>query len=122
MKRRVKREYPIKLIKFNEFDQEIDSIDKKPVLMLCIRRDYEYSSQTDLIRDVLGRKVQGFPIDLKVCLVDEESRPVLKDKLDLQGSPAFLLFEKGKEKNRLLGVADEEQLRGFLNSTLGWNM
>ncbi|MGO9146571.1 MAG: hypothetical protein ACLQDF_09395 [Desulfomonilia bacterium] len=121
MKRRGKREYPIKLIKFNEFDQEIDSTDK-PVLMLCIRRDYKFISQTDLIRDVLGRMVQGFPIDLKVCLVDEESRPVLKDKFDLQGSPAFLLFEKGEEKNRLLGVADEEQLKGFLGNSLGWNM
>jgi hypothetical protein len=121
MKKRGKREYPIKLIKFNELDQEIDSTGK-PVLMLCIRRDYEFISQTDLIRDVLGRMVQGFPIDLKVCLVDEESQPALKDKLDLQGSPAFLLFEKGEEKNRLLGVADEERLRGFLSSTLGWNM
>jgi hypothetical protein len=121
MKRRGKREYPIKLIKFNDFDREIDSAGK-PVLMLCIRRDYEFISQTDLIRDVLGRMVQGFPIDLKVCLVDEESRPALKDKLDLQGSPAFLLFEKGEEKNRLLGVADEEQLRGFLSNSLGWNL
>jgi hypothetical protein len=121
MKRKGKREYPIKLIKVNEFDQEIDSTGK-PVLMLCIRRDYEFNSQTDLIRDVLGRMVQGFPIDLKVCLMDEESRPALNDKLDLQGSPAFLLFERGKEKNRLLGIADEERLMGFLSSTLGWNM
>lgn len=121
MKRKGKREYPIKLINFNEFDQEIESAGR-PVLILCIRRDYEFNSQTDLVRDVLGGMVQGFPIDLKVCLVDEESRPVLKGKLDLQGSPAFLLFENGEEKNRLLGIADEERLRGFLSGTLGWNI
>jgi hypothetical protein len=121
MKRRGKREYPIKLIKFNDFDREIDSAGK-PVLMLCIRRDYEFSSQTGLIRDVLGRMAQGFPIDLKVCLADEESQPVLKERFDLQGSPAFLLFEKGKEKGRLLGVADEERLKGFLSTELGWNL
>jgi hypothetical protein len=119
MKRRGKREYPLKLIQFNEFEREIDSAGK-PVLMLCIRRDYQFRSQTDLVRDVLGRRVEGCPIYLKVCLVDEESHKALKDKLDLQGSPAFLLFDKGKEKDRLLGVADEERLKGFLSPTLGW--
>lgn len=121
MKRRGKREYPIKLIKFNEFDREIGS-DDKPVLMLCIRRDYQFGNQTDLIRNLLGRMAQDNPIDLKVCLVDEESHTALKEKLDLQGSPAFLLFEKGKEKDRLLGVADEDRLKGFLSTTLGWNL
>ncbi|MRR14569.1 hypothetical protein EG833_03900 [archaeon] len=121
MKRRGKREYPIKLIKFNEFEREIDSAGN-PVLMLCIRRDYEFVSQTDLIRDVLGSMVHGCPIDLKVCIVDEESRTALNDKLDLQGSPAFLLFDKGKEKGRLLGVADEERLKGFLSNELGMGL
>jgi len=121
MKRRGKGEYPIKLIKFNDFDREIDSAGK-PILMLCIRRDYEFSSQTDLIRDVLGRMSQGFPIDLKVCLVDEESHPSLKERFDLQGSPAFLLFDKGKEKGRLLGIVDEERVKGFLSTELGWSL
>lgn len=121
MKRRGKRDYPIKLINFREFEREIDSA-CNPVLMLCIRRDYEFISQTDLIRDVLGRMDHGFPIDLKVCLVDEESRPALRERLDLQGSPAFLLFHKGKEKGRLLGVADEERLKGFLSTELGWSL
>jgi len=121
MKRREKREYPIKLIKFNDFDHEIDST-SRPVLMLCIRRDYQFGSQTDLIRDVLGRAAEGCPIDLKVCLVDDESNFALRDKLDIQGIPAFLLFDKGKEKDRLLGVAAEERLRGVLNCALGWEL
>jgi hypothetical protein len=121
MKKRVKRGFPIKLIALNDIDNEIDS-SPKPVLILCIRKDYEFTSQMELLNDLLGGADGEFPLELKVCLVDEESRLALKARLDLQGSPAFLLFEKGKEKGRLLGVADKERLGGFLSNSLGWSL
>lgn len=121
METSVKRGYPIKLIKLKEFDEEICS-EGRPVLILCVRRDYQFSSQTDLIRNLLERADQGCSIALKVCLMDEESPEEFNDRLDLQGSPAFLLYENGKEKDRLLGVADEARLKGFLRNSLGWSM
>jgi len=102
MKRREKREYPIKLIKFNDFDHEIDST-SRPVLMLCIRRDYQFGSQTDLIRDVLGRAAEGCPIDLKVCLVDDESNFALRDKLDIQASPHSCSSTKARKRTACWG-------------------
>ena len=119
MKRRGKREYPIKLIKFNDLDREIDWAGK-PVLTLCIRRDYEFISQTGLIRDVLGRMAQGFPIDLKVCRV-EKNPTSAQGKVRPPGQARLPPSEKGKEKGRLLGVVDEERVKGFLNTELGWS-
>lgn len=121
MKRRGKRDYPVTLIQSCDFDREIRSAEN-PVLILCIRRDYEFSSQMGILKGVLSSMSVNSGLGLKAYLVDEGIDSSLKERLGLQGSPTFLLFSGGREQGRLMGLADESGLKGFLAASLGQDM
>jgi hypothetical protein len=118
MKRRGKRDYPIELIQPVDFDRKLSSAGG-PVIILCISREYEFSSQMDILKNVLVSLEGHYAPDLKAYLMDEGFGNGLKEKLGLHGSPTFLLFIDGKEQGRLLGLADEGRLKSFLAAALG---
>ncbi len=95
-----------------DFDPEIIKI-QKFILFAYIRRDYDFKSQTDVLKNVS----KDLRDDMKIYLLDEETVNTF-DWLDLGGSPTFILFYNGTEKGRLLGKADIKTLTVFLKKHL----
>ena len=54
---------------------------------------------------------------LKVCVVDENDRIFFKT-LEIIGSPTYLIFVRGREIKRILGVQDYETLLSFVSGIL----
>jgi Thioredoxin len=121
MKRRSKKEFPIKLIQPNDFEREVESC-RETALFLCTRRDYEFLNQVQILKEVLENMPDDNTKLLQVYLVDEGFQSTFMDKLNVEGSPTFLFFENGKEKDRLLGLADQDRLRSFIAKAMGHNM
>lgn len=94
------------------FDSEVLA-EKKPVLLACISRDYDYDEQTGVLGGISGK----YGKRLKVCLLDEDSIGAFM-KFGVEGSPAFIIFHEGEEKGRMLGKADKESLNSFIIKTL----
>lgn len=100
----------------DSFDSEV-LVEKRPVLLACIRRDYDYDEQTG----VLGGISNKYGKKLKVCLLDEDSIGAFM-KFGIEGSPAFIIFHDGEEKGRMLGKADTQSLSSFVLKTLSRNI
>ena len=87
--------------------------ERRPVLLACISRDYDYDEQTG----VLGGVSKRYGKKLKVCLLDEDSIGAFM-KFGVEGSPAFIVFHEGEEKGRMLGKADTQSLNDLVLKTL----
>lgn len=104
------------LIKTESFGPEV-LLEERPVLLACIRRDYDYAGQTKVLGGISKKYGKG----LKICLLAEDSIGAVM-KLGIEGSPAFIIFHEGKEKGRMLGKADNKSLSCFVSRTLnGYN-
>lgn len=99
-------------IETDNFESEVLA-EKKPVLLAFISPDYEYKEQTK----VLGGVSKKYGKKLKVYLLDEVAIGTCM-KFGVEGSPAFILFDGGKEKGRMLGKANRETLSAFVSKTL----
>ena len=97
----------------DNFADEVLSL-TKPVLLLCMPRGDDFPSQMSLLEDIAARHGLG----LKVGLLAEEFIETFKKKLDISGTPTFLIFSEGKEKNRMLGLADAQTLESFVLGTI----
>jgi len=102
-------------VEANRFASDV-LYEEGPVLLACISRDYEYNEQTN----VLGGLSEKYGKKLKVCLLDEDSIGAFM-KFGVEGSPAFIIFNEGEEKGRMLGKADKETLNNFVLKTLPWH-
>jgi hypothetical protein len=83
------------------------------VLLAYIRRDYDFKSQTDVLKNVS----ENLKKDIKIYLLDEKSVNTL-DRLNIGGSPTLILFNGGVEKGRFLGKADNKTLAVFISKNL----
>jgi len=90
--------------------------EKRPVLLAYIVPDYAYTGQLEVLEIVSKRY---FDDSIKICLLSED---FIKDKesriIEIDGSPTFLVFHKGKEKARVIGKTDTEKLLSFVLQTL----
>ncbi len=87
--------------------------EKVPVLLALINHAYEYKAQIEILNSVskiFGKK-------LKVCLLDEDEIGIFM-KFGVDGSPAYLIFSKGKEKGKMLGKAEILTLKNFILTVL----
>lgn len=87
---------------------------KKPVLLLCMPKGPDFSGQSILLHQV----AEKFKNSVKVCLLEEELINGFRQMLHIKGTPVYLLFVRGKEQGRMLGMAGEEQLTAFLSRHL----
>ena len=99
----------VTFINNKNYTTEIDRAGK-PVLLLCMPKGPDFSSQSILLHQ-LSEKYKD---TVKVCLLEEEMINGFRQMLHIKGTPVYLLFIGGKEKGRLLGMAGEEQLTTFL--------
>jgi hypothetical protein len=87
--------------------------DMGPVLLAYIRRDYDFKSQAEVLKNVS----ENLEKDIKIYLLDEESVNTF-DRLNIGGSPTLILFNGGVEKGRFLGKADNKTLAVFISKNL----
>lgn len=95
--------------------------ESRPVLVLCMHRDSEFQKQINIIEGICRRYGER----LKACLmVEEEFIGTFKEKLNVKGTPTFMIFIGGTEKGRMLGQAEENVFKDFVSRALsldrGW--
>lgn len=100
------------LIHFITPDNFVDEVitDPGPFLLLCMPEDDDFLSQLKIIEVMARRHVSW----LKVGIVGDAFIQYFKQKLNAVGTPTFLIFFDGKERNRLLGLADPKGLEQFV--------
>jgi hypothetical protein len=99
----------VTLINNQNYDTEIHQA-HRPVLLLCMPKGPDFYDQSI----VLHQLAEKHPADLKVCLLEEELINGFRQMLGIKGTPVFLLFNRGKERGRMLGMADGAKLSAFL--------
>jgi len=102
----------VSLIRSENFDREVFA-EKKPVLLLCMPRDEEFPQQLKIMEDIATKYGQ----ELKVGVLEEEFIEVFKKNYRVVGTPTFLLLVEGKEKARMLGLADQAMLTGLISQS-----
>jgi len=103
----------ITTIRSDNFGLEVIE-EKRPVLLVCSRRYFEFREQTEVLKSVSEK----YGKTLKVCMLNEDFIRVFSEKFGIEGTPTFLIFNAGKEINRMLGKADKETLIAFISKTL----
>ena len=103
------RTLPYKIIDLSNFEQEILQAEK-PVLVLSIQQGSEVQEELTILESV----GQMYGNAIKVCLLKEEFISAFNEKFHIIGSPTYLLFGGGREKNRILGAADLKRLTELL--------
>lgn len=107
------KNFPIKLIGLNNFEKEVVQ-ERQPVLLLCMFWNSGFHKQMGIIERISNI----YEEELKVCLLEEEFIGAFRQRFGVIGTPTFLIFVAGSEKERLLGHADQESLANFLSRTL----
>ncbi len=104
---------PIKLIRPENFAQEVTA-EKKPVLLLIMPWDDQFPQQLRLLEDIAGRHTE----ELKVGVLHQESIETFKRSYGVSGTPIFMILVEGKERGRILGLADQEMLTNLISKYL----
>ena len=102
----------VNLIRPENFEREVIA-EKKPVLLLCMPRDEEFPKQLKVMEDI-ARNYSG---GLKVGLLEEGFIEAFKKHFSIVGTPTFLILLEGKERARMLGLADREMLMGLISQS-----
>jgi thioredoxin-like negative regulator of GroEL len=100
----------VRVIRPQNFEQEVVS-EGRPVLLLCMPRDEEFFEQVKVLEAVAETYGQA----LKVGLLEDEFMERFRLDLGIRGTPTFLLLVKGKERGRMLGLADQQSLTHFIS-------
>jgi thioredoxin-like negative regulator of GroEL len=103
----------VTFINNQNYSAEIDRAGK-PVLLLCMPKGPDFSGQSLLLHHV----AEKYKDTVKVCLLEEELINGFRQMLHIKGTPVYLLFVRGKEQGRMLGMAGKEQLTAFLSRHL----
>ena len=103
----------ITTIRSDNFGLEVIE-EKRPVLLACPHRYFEFSEQIEVLKSVAKRYGEA----LKVCMLSEDFIRAFSEKFGIEGAPTFLILNAGEEINRMLGNADKETLIAFISQTL----
>ena len=103
----------IRSIGADSFQKEVLE-ESRPVLVLCMHRDFEFLGQIDIIKGIC----RSYGERLKACLIEEEFIGPFKEKVNIKGTPTFMIFIGGIEEGRMLGQAEQQTLEDFLSRTL----
>ena len=85
-----------------------------PVLLAWMRMEADNVRQKKMLAKLSGHYGEG----LKVRLVEQGMTESFRERFDIRGTPTYLLFDNGVEKQRLLGEADEPTLVDFIRNNL----
>jgi len=99
----------IRSIRPDNFTEEV-VLETKPLLIICLAQDDGFAGQLTILQDIARR----FAKEIKVGLLAQDSMEICKRKLQIIGTPTFLLMKNGGEVGRILGRADQETLTHFI--------
>ncbi|MFC1591740.1 thioredoxin family protein [Thermodesulfobacteriota bacterium] len=85
-----------------------------PVLLACLQQDFDYKEQMDILENVS----EVFTGKVNVCLVELGDVSAAISAYKIEGTPTFVMFDHGRERDRLLGKADSLRLTTFVTMTL----
>jgi thioredoxin-like negative regulator of GroEL len=85
-----------------------------PMLVACLTEGPEF---TKTLR-VLESATSGLGRPITVGVIREDSRKVFMSRFGIPGTPTFVIFQEGREVGRLLGLADREMIRDFLQKSV----
>jgi thioredoxin-like negative regulator of GroEL len=88
--------------------------EKKPVLIICMEDDNSFSQQMKILENVAVK----YKDELKVGLLAQDSVEIFKRRLQIIGTPTFLLIREGIEIGRILGLSDQGTLTNFIDQHL----
>jgi thioredoxin-like negative regulator of GroEL len=98
------------LIRSENFEQEVIA-EKRPVLLLCMPRDDEFPQQLKVMEDIATK----YNKELKVVVLEDGFIEAFKRNYGVVGTPTFLMMVEGKERGRVLGLADQEMLTDLIS-------
>lgn len=94
----------------DNFDSEVIK-EKKPVLLVCIHHD-ENEEEKILILNSLANSNNK---NLKICLLEESQGKTIMKHYKIDGTPTYLIFKKGRIRDKILGNVDVDTLHSFVN-------
>ncbi|NDV19584.1 thioredoxin [Pseudodesulfovibrio sp. JC047] len=83
---------------------------KKPVFVAFLKRNERFAKQIGIVSEMAmihRNRVQCF-------LYDSDYLDTAQDQFSVKGTPTFVLFDKGREVDRLIGESDGETLDDFI--------
>jgi len=86
----------------------------RPVLLLCLSKDASLEAQISEAEKVH----QAYWRSLKTCLLKEDFLGAFMERYRVRGTPTFLIFSNGEERQRLLGKSSYQDLQQFIVQTL----
>lgn len=86
----------------------------KPTLVACLESKARAGRQIEALGAVAAR----FGERIRVLVVEEGEIPGLRNRLNVLGTPTFLLFQGGRERDRYLGEAESAELYDFVQHGL----
>lgn len=104
---------PMNIISNNNFEADILATDK-PVLLMCVPGGRIHAEQARVLEQLSDhyRKM------VDICCLEEDFINGFKKMYSINGTPVFLLFHRGQEMGRMLGMTDKERLEAFLTRNL----
>ena len=103
----------VKSVGVYNFEAEVIR-ERRPVFLACFDLNTKFEKRKEVINSI--SKIYGEA--LKICLLEEEFIGAFKERFNIHGTPTFLIFLEGKEKDRMLGQADQETLKSFIAQSL----
>lgn len=103
----------VSLVGLDDFQKEVLT-EVKPVLLLCLSKDKSLQAQMSEIEKIQSE----YGRFLKICLLDEDFLGVFMERYNVKGTPTFLIFSDGKERERLLGRVNHQELTRFILQAL----
>ena len=105
--------HTVKTIEPQAIDIELRS-GNVPLLVAFLKRNERYSSQLEVLEKACGRHGQA----LRCYLYDADYLDTATDRFAVKGTPTFLLFQEGREVNRLIGESDGDTLDEFIRDAI----
>ena len=87
---------------------------RAPFLLLCMPHGEGFPRQLEVIEAIAVQ----YQKELSVGVLAEESIELFKKKLNIIGSPTFLMMVEGKEVDRILGLIDKKTLTDLIDKHL----
>lgn len=104
----------VKTIGPQAFDIELHG-STHPLLVAFLKRNERFGSQTE----VLEKAEKEYSDKVRCFLFNADYLDTAMERFKVKGTPTFLLFDQGREVDRLIGESDGDTLDEFIRNSIG---
>ena len=104
----------VKTIEPQAFDIELQG-SPSPLLVAFLKRNERFAFQTQALENM----EQSYGDRVRCFLFNADYLDTAMDRFKVKGTPTFLLFDQGREIDRLIGESDDATLDDFLKNSIG---